>query len=410
MLTLIKQKILQVRQVAGMEISLAPETGMTIHIVLLKLESSKIIKEKEVLFLHAFSELAGKIPPGCPLAISVTGRGILHKRLDAGLPDAKLLGAMLPNANPNDFYLARTSFGAFDSACIARKDLLDGILRQLSEQKLNILSVSMGPAALQYLLPYLNFDKQPLLRSNHYTLRCLAGHEAADIETVTPDNEEDLRRMEYSIGDQYVHAPALLAFGCALGLLAEGLEAPAAMGLMEKEREEYRYFKYFRAGSGALLGMLFLILLVNFFIYNHYFSKNAEWEASMSVQQAETKRAESLRSSILLKEKFIRGSGWDRSQRLSYYADRIAGLVPESTTLTNIKMNPVNTGFFGDAATLTFKRDTIQVAGTCEDPTELNRFVNNLRNISGIREVTIRNYLFRRQTGNGAFLMEIITS
>jgi Tfp pilus assembly protein PilN len=408
----IRQKILRIQRATGLEISPIGDDGLVVSAVVLRLEKNKIVKEKEIHFLSSSEELAKKIPLDCPVAVTVTGRGVLYKQPAPGVSEEDLFGSVLPNANPNEFHMEPIRLGSFFSVSIARKELLNKILGQLKEQKLRVLSISPGPAGLARLLPFLNVGKQPVLKSNHYTIHIDAERLVTEIVSTPFDKDEDHRRVEYSIGDQYVYAPGLLAFAAALELLAEGAEIGAGMdnAMIRQEREEYRYFKYFRTALVGLLSFVFLILLVNFFIYNHYFSKNAQQQASMMQIQEEQKREEKLRSTIAIKEKFIHDFGWDHPSRLSFYADRIAGLVPESTTLTDMKLFPVNTGFLGDNSLLTFKRDTIQIAGTCDDPTELNRFVNNLRSIPDFRLVTIKNYLYRKQTQNGSFLMEIITT
>jgi len=174
-------------------------------------------------------------------------------------------------------------------------------------------------------------------------------------------------------------------------------------------REDYTYFNYFRAAAWSFLGFVFAVLLINFFIYNHYFSSNVQYSASQALTQAEEKKAEKLESAIGSKERWISRYGWDRSSRLSLYADRIAALVPDDATLTVLKINPVHAGFASDNNPLSFQQDTIQLTGTCEDPAELNRFANNLRNIRSFRQIDIKSYLYKKETQNGVFSMEIIT-
>src|SRR3569833_4672785 len=191
----------------------------------------------------------------------------MYKRVDADLAEDNVFGTVLPNVNPIDLCKEVSRYGSFASCCIVRKDLLDGILRQLDQHKIKVLSVSFGPKDFQYLLPYVNFDNDPVLKSNLFLVWLNDQHEVIDIEVIPAEKGTDGRRAEYSIGDQYVYSPALLAFASAMGLLAMGLEGPGNELLSEK-REEYRCYKYFKTGSIALLAFLFLLLLSNFLVYN----------------------------------------------------------------------------------------------------------------------------------------------
>lgn len=77
--------------------------------------------------------------------------------------------------------------------------------------------------------------------------------------------------------------------------------------------------------------------------------------------------------------------------------------------LTDLWLNPVSAPLLGEGQNVDFKKDTIQVSGTCDDPTELNQFTNNLRNIQRFKEVSVRSYNYKKELGSGAFFMEIIT-
>jgi hypothetical protein len=55
----------------------------------------------------------------------------------------------------------------------------------------------------------------------------------------------------------------------------------------------------------------------------------------------------------------------------------------------------------------TFKKDTIIVNGVCDDPVELTQFINGLKVLPDFKEVSIKNYMVRNESGT--FTMEIIT-
>jgi hypothetical protein len=133
-------------------------------------------------------------------------------------------------------------------------------------------------------------------------------------------------------------------------------------------------------------------------------------QARRAQRKDETIKKGKLRLAIEAKEKFILQYGWDHPSRLSFYADRIAGLLPANTLLTSMKINPRNNSSFGYNTQLTFKNDTIQIMGTCEDPTDLNKFTNNLKNMQNFKAVNVKNYSYKKELQSGSFLMEIITN
>jgi Tfp pilus assembly protein PilN len=158
-----------------------------------------------------------------------------------------------------------------------------------------------------------------------------------------------------------------------------------------------------------MLSFIFAILMINFLLYMHYSASNAEHAASLLLTQDEQKKTAKLESEVQAKEGFLNRYGWDRPSRISFYADRIAALVPDDAMLTALRINPLITSLLGGDGLPRFQQDTIQLSGTCDDPAELNRFANNLRNISDFREINIKSYLYKKETQQGLFSMEIIT-
>jgi hypothetical protein len=407
----IKNKLLRINRAYGVEISLLPNDKLVARVVILKLEKNKVIKEKESQPLATLVDLQNLIPPGSPVALAINGKGVLHKKIDRAAWSPNILEAILPNANPADFYQDDFESETFYSVHIIRRAVLDEIVDQLIKYKFRLLAVSVGSSAIQFVLPYLNAINQGEgILTNHHTIYIDSQKNVIDVETMTLTADE-IAPVEYSIGDQYVSARGLTAFAAAMGLLAGTAFAPPTIqnATLAIEKQEFSYFKYFTAASWAMLSFIFAILMINFLLYMHYSASNAEHAASLLLTQDEQKKTAKLESEVQAKEGFLNRYGWDRPSRISFYADRIAALVPDDAMLTALRINPLITSLLGGDGLPRFQQDTIQLSGTCDDPAELNRFANNLRNISDFREINIKSYLYKKETQQGLFSMEIIT-
>ena len=406
----IKHKILQVSESTGIEITLLANEGISINGVSLKLEKNKIVKRVEFHSIGSYTELLDKISIVPPISVVINGKGVLQKTISHDAISENPFDNILPNANPNEFYVQVTRFENIASVCIIRRELAEKIIQHLKSLKFKILSVSIGTSDIRYIEPYLNLGKEPVVRSNNFNIFFDEMGRVSDIEALQNNTIETNEKFEYNIGDQYVFSPAILSFGAASNIIANGLHIPTEIenSTISKDRDEYVWFKYFGAAKWAFLIMVFFILLVNFFVYNYYFRKNSEKQAAIAISQGQQKLAEKLQAEIDSKEKFVEFNGWGNSSRLSFFADRIAGLVPSSALLTSMKLYPIKTVSFGENNLPSFKNDTIQLMGTCDDPTELNRFCNNLKNIQELKEATIKSYLYKKEIQSGTFLMEII--
>jgi hypothetical protein len=183
---------------------------------------------------------------------------------------------------------------------------------------------------------------------------------------------------------------------------------PVPSDIIIKDRQEFRYYKLFKAGGIALLATLFIILLTSFLIYNHYYSLNRELLLSMPGSEQQQKQLRTIEQKIKQKEQFLSQSGWDINERTSYYADRIASLVPADVLLTSMNIYPtVLPG--NETNTVRYKKDTIQITGSCPDPALLNRFTNGLKIIPDFREVSVKSYQYTKEKETGLFSVDIIT-
>ena len=408
----IKNRLLRINRAFGVEILLLPSDELIARVVILKLERSKVVKEKESQPFQSLEELQKLIPPGSPVAVTINGKGVLHKKIERDAWSENILERILPNANPADFYLDKFECETFYSIHVVRKAVYDSILDHLVRSKFRILSVSLGIPTIRYSIPYMNgIGPNEGIKANHHIIYVDHEKKIIDVQIISDDPGQTSASVEYNIGDQYVFAKNLLAFSSAMGLLAGAAfdDTDVVNATLAAEKREYRYFKYFKAASWSLLCVVFSLLLANFLVYMHYSRSNLEHVSSLLSTQEERQKTEKLEAEILAKEGFLNKYGWDRPARISFYADRIAALVPDDALLTDLKINPIVTSVLGGDGLPKFQQDTIQVSGSCEDPAELNRFANNLRNVVDFKEINIKSYLYKKEIQTGLFSMEIIT-
>jgi hypothetical protein len=409
MLKSVKQKILQLKEIVGIEITLLPEDEIVISGVSVKLAKNEVVKQNEFQFLHSYDNLHEKVSTKTPVVVIINGKGILQKKIEINSATSISVENILPNANPNQFYIQETTFEKFGSVAVARKDLVNNIINHLKAKGYKVLSVSLGISDVKYLLPYLNLDREEPLRSNTFEIFFDQEKKIREV-SVAQFDKADIARNEYSIGNHYVSAASVLAFGACLGMFARGLFINSGLEVdsLIEERSEFVYFKYFDVAKWSALLILFFTLFINFFVYSHYFYKNNSLQSQIEIAKNQAEQDEKLQVNLDSKETFLHMLGWDRSSKLSFFADRIAGMVPDGIVLTDMKLNPLNGRYYDDNL-LSFMHDTIEITGTCFDPGELTIFGNNLKNVSALRQVNINNYKFSKEDNYGVFSMGIIT-
>jgi len=388
-----------------------PDDKLSITITSTSLRKNNIIKEVSVTGITDIKNIAAKINKDIPLAIVLNGKGIINKKIGTTSLTGNPVSSLFPNTNPADFYYEVFQNKVISVVSIVRKKVADDIIAQLKQEGFTIISFSIGFSPLNKIIPYIKADDSKTIESETFLFHLNGGNEILDFSQKEKNNNESGIQPEYLVADQYLKSAAILPFAASAGLMADDLKISSHLNpaIVEKDREDLKYLKYFRASFIALLAVAFLVLLSSFLVYTHYFNLNREMVENELADIQLQQKAALLQKEVRMKEKFLNQSGWNDGSRISYYADRIAGLTPSDILLTSMNINPAKNNSSGEANAFNYKRDTILLTGSCMDPVVLNQFMNAVKLIPGFKEATVKNYQYRKENEAGSFQMEILT-
>jgi hypothetical protein len=405
-----QRKIVQVNKATGLEITFVNDEQFLINGVTVGSKKHNVLIEQQYNGITDLRELAKKSDLQIPLTIVFNGKGVLAKKTVSGPTTEHPLSAVLPNANPEDFYYETHTYDSFMLVVVTRKVLIEKFIAMLKEVGFKIMQVTLGFNDIISVLPFLDNGGQNLIVTNSFVLHTNSQKNIVNYDLSESLNESRFDIHEYVIGNQYLRPSHLLAFAAAINLLADPLSnsTPIASPTLINERFEFRYFKLFRFAAIFFLSAVFFILLLNFIIYNHYFSRNKELQVTQALSSQKRTETTLLTKSIRGKQDFLNESGWNKPCRASFYADRIASLIPYNTLLTSLAIYPLKSNPSVGFPVMNFKTDTILVAGTCDNPADINQFINNLKIISDFKTIALKNYLYKKEKEMATFSIEII--
>ena len=411
MWTKIEEKILQINRATGIEVLLLPDGGFNINLTTAFIKNNNIVREITVAGIRSIKEISASISKGTPVALIINGKGILNKKITDGADTANSITSILPNSNPADFYYDIFSNKNINVISIIRRESVDAIILQLKQEGFKIISLSLGFSPVNNIIPFIKTDGPKIIESAVYKFYLNGGPEILDFSQKPEIIEKDINEEEYLISGEYIKPSGILPFAAAIELMAANLKTENRIKseTIDKEREDHRYFKYFKVASISLLLFLFTVLLASFLFYAHYSNLNRELSETNVINNQQRKKISRLIQKISIQEKFLTQTGWNTDSRLSYFADRIASLTPSEVLLTSLNIYPVKNNLAGEPSKLSFKKDTIQLIGKCVDPVIINQFMNALKLIPGFKDAIIKNYQYRKEDESGVFQMEITT-
>lgn len=403
MLEKIKHSVLGVKRIAGVEAILNSDGKIMFNMVVLSIKKGIITIEKKIFGVEGLDDFVTQIPEGIAISLVLNGRGILHKKFN-NLHEGeytKVIQEILPNANVEDFYLQQFINDSGNFVSIARKNVIDNLLSQLKERKQNIINLALGPFTVNFIIPLLEI-KEAISLPN-FILQ-FNKNEIKEIKT----NNLPVTEKELFLGKEKLEINLLIAYSSALQMLLPSVESVCAdIDSVVQEKEEFVQKNIFKvAGWGVLIAFL-MLLMVNFFLFSYFSSESQQLLSKESISRSMITKMESLQKDVKEKESFLSNAGWLQSSKASFYSDRIAASVPTSIRLTELRVNPINEKQSRQEKKNVFETNTLRIAGICNKPTELNPWINKIKEIEGVKIAEIENYTFDNKEREGHFKIVI---
>lgn len=354
--------------------------------------------------VRALGEL--KLPAGTPVGISISGKGIIHKKVTytEDLSTIALLQKALPNARLDEFYVQHTSpVNDHVIVSVARRSTIDELLNEFKRVKLDIVSCTLGPFCIASLFPAMRLDSLVAeeIRLPGHNLTVVDGH----VDHYVPEENTDAGPVE--IGGEFIRPSLAVPFAAATGYfvgerLFVNIEKVSALA------EEFRQKKMFRFSGAGLLILLFSVLLINYLVFDHYWKKKQSFEIQHAGNQDALQKYAKLNAEYEEKMTFLKGSGLLDPSRSSFYADRIAMDMPSSIQLTEMNIHP-RIKQSADENAMKFKAKEIHIQGSCRQSNELNEWIKVLRKKDWVSEVELLNYKQGKGEAVGTFIVGIKT-
>jgi hypothetical protein len=401
--------LVKIKRSAGLEVILNENNRFTVNGTVVTTQQNSIVKEIEFTGVEDLNALEKKISKSLPLHIVFNGQGVLLKKTTKS-NKREAFQEILAGSNPTEFYSELYLTHINNYIFITRKQKIDNILNLFIESGYKVIAISLGFSVVDYTLPFIKSNEPDFsLSCNCFKLN-ICEEELKGFENIKHNPEEKYQPLEYLIANQYVKSSNVLSFSAATSTIAEVLNGDPQIesNLLKVSINEFKYRKIYHFAGYALLFLFLMAFSINFILYSHYSKKNSELTESASANSIESAQIKILERKINEKIKLLGKTKWLESSKTSYYADRIAGLVPYNMKLTSMEIFPFSTRFeIGNR--LNFKNDTILVSGICNNPVDLTNFQDGLKVLKDFKSIDIKSYQFKNENNEGSFVMEIAT-
>ncbi|MDB5274738.1 MAG: hypothetical protein JWO58_3105 [Chitinophagaceae bacterium] len=406
MLEQLKNSISDIQSVGSIELQVDANGTTTIHWLILSKRKQVLVIEKSGTLTDGIDKLTTCIPASIPVVLSLSGKGVLHKKVQQqGDNKEKLFDYVFPNARISE-YVVQYQLCSNNSfyVSVVRKDQVERLVNELSEQGYSVLSLSLGAFAIGPLLKAVPFSDNSLQAGRHQ-LSIDAGIPSEYSFTQT----EDLSVLD--IAGEQLPSMLLVPYAMAFQYMVKGIEKMEVVyPLFQQLQETYKEKRVFKTLSVGGLVFFFSVLVINTIAYSLLAEKNNRLSSEYGSAQNITVSNKKGREEFDRKESFLSQAGWLSPAAISYYTDRIASSLPDDIQLTSLSVYPFNEQKSRKDKKEIFESNSIVVKGTSSKPTDINRWTKELNSYTWVTQIKVQDYSFDHKTNTGSFSLHISIS
>jgi Tfp pilus assembly protein PilN len=395
----------RINEAAGVHIQLQSEGRVSIQVCTLVAGGNELQMDKKITGLNLPGQLKEHLPAGSVIALNLSGKGILQKRIEkVERIDQNILNAMLPNAKLEEFYIQHFPSGEFSFISLVRRTEADKWISQLKDYAFKPLMLSLGLFPVDAVIPLLNVYEGEFPLNGYRIQR----NEKGEWTGCQPDDSAHavfpVKLAAENLDEQLI-SPYAVAFQLVLGDRIEPVKAD--VGSLEAALQTTLSTIKIRAQSVMVLLLLFVALLVNFLVYSSLNSSNQTLMGQVSHEAKNSSDQQDINEQVKNKEDRLKLLGWDGGVDKSELIDKIAALLPPEIALREILVNPVDQGQSRTQKSLAFDDRKIEVTGISQQVIPVNEWIARVKTKSWVKDIRLANFAYNNELNTGQFTVTI---
>ncbi len=315
------------------------------------------------------------------LFLVINNQQVLTKKVSfTNENELMLVQEAFPNISVSDFYFDTYSNNDTSFVAIARKEYVDTLIKKYTEKGIAVVGIGLGNLTIKSLLNYIQPNSTIVTTNNSIIL------EETEIDRIEKYHAE---KQLFSINGLEISNYDVLSLSGILSYYTNtflGLEE-----INNRLTDTYEKKKFFSNSLSLALGILLFILLINFFIFNNYFSKSDRLATELSLNKTYKDQLISLQKEVKTKEMVLESLQSASQSKVAVYLDKIGELVPNSILLTAINYQPITSRFKkGKEIKVNFQK--IMVGGIVKENADFTLFIDALEKEKWVDTVTILDF------------------
>lgn len=394
-------RYLWLTECAGIELRTSAEGEYECNYCAVSVRKDQLTIDKKAGYSGDISSILRSIRGDLPVALTLTGKGILTKRTSrlSQLSPESIQG-IFPDLKAEQFYIQNFISGDHSFISVIRKEVADRLLGLFSNSGFRILTVSLGPFPVDCVTGQLNHYGKEISFDGHVI--SMDNHIWQDYHYSPGAKNEFVLK----IGTEPLPESCLIAYASAFQLLLYRKLLPVELHIdgVRQELSEFKEEKKFKSGLVALLSSAFIVLLTSLVVLNHFNSANKELEARINKSSVDLEHTLSLEKEVRSKETALKKLGWSPGFNYAYICDQLGQSTGPAISFKELSINLIHK----NSKAASRKKDNyipeiIIINGTSSHIAELNSWIKHLRDKAWIKDVRLDSYTPGEDEGSQEF-------
>jgi Tfp pilus assembly protein PilN len=398
----IKNTLDSVKKVYALDVEITAGDSLQCRVVELTKRDGAIHFSQLEIGGDSLDAVCEKIPGQSPVCLLLNGKGIIYRKLAVSetVSEPDLIKTIIPNAKPEEFYLQQYTVAVQNDKrtkllALARKSPVDKILAEFTAKFDFVVDVSISPFEMDNLLPVLAeneiFYKNFLLEIKQQKI--------VDFSAVTPETQT------IHIGGNTIDADLLPALALGFTFLLDYKKMNTPISDINERRKEYIYKQKIKLTGKLSLIALFVLLLVNFLVFDHFYKQVQAEQQSVANREETIDKLKTLKEEFASKNRFLQQSGLLEQNRVAFYLDKLAATIPRDIALTDLQINPLANPNKKENVELI--NNLIRISGTSNKTSSFNDWIKILKTDTAFTNVAIIAYEYDLKTNIAVFTVEL---
>jgi hypothetical protein len=399
---MLSDRLLPVNKIWGIHIWELQNEEYLINAVLVE-NCKGILQIQKSLVLHDLNQLTIEYFETIPVCISFDSKNVLIREIQHD-EDNQMLYSQLHINNVDDFKVQVIALVENNIAYVIRNQLLIEVITRLSE-RLQIINFYLGPISFRSCLPFIESEtKDQIIEFFNYSVFVSPRGIEKIIRKSAITNEES----SIQIGNENILSGFVIPYCNALNFFLKNVDTSWLLNsVFSSNSDEFYYKRLFKVLAPVCFGFLLILLVGNFLLLKNYTNNQRILRGEYAYYQKIYSELQELRVRFE-KQKVLTGqlSATDYGY-FTFYADRIVAMIQNRVNLTSMVFHPYVEKQDENLKIITFSEGVVEIRGTCDSPTPLNSWLDDLGRLSFIKSIYDQNYIYDDFEKAGTFFFRL---